>query len=189
MPMTIRVGSGRASPGPNKPIKICSNCGITTTMITATHSAARSARSQRSLVSRTSCGRSRNSRRNARWTMTISWTQGRSVVGVVLKVVVLIDDAYFGLVFEPGVYTQSIFTELSDRSPNLLAVKIDGATKEDYVWGFRVGFLTYGINLSPTWAFMAQGFQRKDDNLIEDYDPLVVGRRIRELRTEAGLDR
>lgn len=61
------------------------------------------------------------------------------------KLVVLIDDAYFGLVFEPGVYTQSIFTELSDRSPNLLAVKIDGATKEDYVWGFRVGFLTYGI--------------------------------------------
>jgi aspartate/methionine/tyrosine aminotransferase len=61
------------------------------------------------------------------------------------KLVVLIDDAYFGLVFEPGVYAQSIFTELSDRSPNLLAVKIDGATKEDYVWGFRVGFLTYGI--------------------------------------------
>jgi len=28
---------------------------------------------------------------------------------------------------------------------NVLAVKIDGATKEDYVWGFRVGFLTYGI--------------------------------------------
>lgn len=26
-----------------------------------------------------------------------------------------------------------------------MAVKIDGPTKEDYVWGFRVGFLTYGI--------------------------------------------
>lgn len=61
------------------------------------------------------------------------------------KVVVLIDDAYFGLVFETGVYTQSIFVDLADRSPNLLAVKIDGATKEDYVWGFRVGFLTYGV--------------------------------------------
>ncbi|HEX8409854.1 MAG TPA: TonB-dependent receptor [Thermoanaerobaculia bacterium] len=33
--------------------------------------------------------------------------------------------------------------------------------------------LTYGINLSPTWAFMAQGFRRVDDNLIEDYDPHV----------------
>ena len=33
--------------------------------------------------------------------------------------------------------------------------------------------LTYGINLTPTWAFMAQAFRRKDDNLIEDYDPHV----------------
>ncbi len=61
------------------------------------------------------------------------------------KLVVLIDDAYFGLVFEDGVYTQSIFTNLCDAHENLLAVKIDGPTKEDYVWGFRVGFLTYGI--------------------------------------------
>jgi aspartate/methionine/tyrosine aminotransferase len=61
------------------------------------------------------------------------------------KVVALIDDAYFGLVFEQGVYAQSIFADLSGLHPNLLAVKIDGATKEDYVWGFRVGFLTYGI--------------------------------------------
>jgi aspartate/methionine/tyrosine aminotransferase len=61
------------------------------------------------------------------------------------KVVVLVDDAYFGLVFEEGVYKQSIFCDLCDLHPNVLAVKIDGATKEDYVWGFRVGFLTYGI--------------------------------------------
>jgi aspartate/methionine/tyrosine aminotransferase len=61
------------------------------------------------------------------------------------KVVMLIDDAYFGLVFEDGVYRQSIFCDLCDLHPNVLAVKIDGATKEDYVWGFRVGFLTYGI--------------------------------------------
>lgn len=61
------------------------------------------------------------------------------------KVVVLLDDAYFGLVFEPGVYEESVFAPLADAHENLLAVKIDGATKEDYVWGFRVGFLTYGI--------------------------------------------
>jgi aspartate/methionine/tyrosine aminotransferase len=35
--------------------------------------------------------------------------------------------------------------KLCDAHVNLLAVKIDGATKEDYVWGFRVGFLTYGV--------------------------------------------
>ncbi len=61
------------------------------------------------------------------------------------KLVLLIDDAYFGLVFEEGVYAQSIFCDLADLHPNVLAVKVDGATKEDYVWGFRVGFLTYGI--------------------------------------------
>jgi aspartate/methionine/tyrosine aminotransferase len=61
------------------------------------------------------------------------------------KVVALLDDAYFGLVFAPGVYEESIFAPLADAHKNLLAVKIDGATKEDYVWGFRVGFLTYGL--------------------------------------------
>jgi aspartate/methionine/tyrosine aminotransferase len=61
------------------------------------------------------------------------------------KVVVLIDDAYFGLVFEEGVYKQSIFCDLADLHPNVLAVKIDGATKEDYVWGFRVGFISYAV--------------------------------------------
>lgn len=60
-------------------------------------------------------------------------------------VVVLIDDAYFGLVFEEGVLPESIFVELCNAHTNLLAVKVDGATKEDYVWGFRVGFLTFGI--------------------------------------------
>ena len=61
------------------------------------------------------------------------------------KIVVWLDDAYFGLVFEGGVYEESVFAPLADAHENLLAVKIDGATKEDYVWGFRVGFLTYAI--------------------------------------------
>jgi aspartate/methionine/tyrosine aminotransferase len=61
------------------------------------------------------------------------------------KLVVIIDDAYFGLVYENGVYTESIFTKLATLHENILAVKLDGATKEDYVWGLRVGFITYGI--------------------------------------------
>lgn len=61
------------------------------------------------------------------------------------RVVVLVDDSYFGLVFEAGVLQESIFTMLCGLHPNLLAVKIDGPTKEDYVWGFRVGFLTFGV--------------------------------------------
>lgn len=61
------------------------------------------------------------------------------------KIIVITDDAYFGLVYKNGVYTQSIFSELADLHENVLAVKLDGATKEDYVWGLRVGFITYGI--------------------------------------------
>ncbi len=61
------------------------------------------------------------------------------------KLVVLMDDAYFGLVFREGIYRESLFAELADLHSNLLAVKIDGITKEDYAWGFRVGFITYGI--------------------------------------------
>lgn len=61
------------------------------------------------------------------------------------KIVLLIDDAYFGLGYEAGIANESIFASLCTIHENILAVKIDGPTKEDYVWGFRVGFLTYGI--------------------------------------------
>ncbi len=61
------------------------------------------------------------------------------------KIIVLCDDAYFGLVYKKGIFKESIFAKLCDLSENVLAVKIDGATKEDYVWGLRVGFITYGI--------------------------------------------
>jgi aspartate/methionine/tyrosine aminotransferase len=59
------------------------------------------------------------------------------------KIAVLIDDAYFGLVYKEGVYKESIFSQLADIHENILAVKLDGATKEDYVWGFRTGFITF----------------------------------------------
>ncbi len=61
------------------------------------------------------------------------------------KIVTISDDAYFGLVYENGIAEESIFSPLSQLHENVLAVKVDGATKEDYVWGFRVGFITYGI--------------------------------------------
>lgn len=71
-----------------------------------------------------------------------------------MKIVVLVDDSYFGLVYEPGIFAESIFGLLCDLHPNLLAVKLDGPTKEDYVWGFRVGFMTYGVQggTAPVYA-------------------------------------
>ena len=61
------------------------------------------------------------------------------------KIVVVLDDAYFGLVYEEGIVRESLFTCLTDLHPNVLGVKLDGATKEDYVWGCRVGFITFGF--------------------------------------------
>jgi aspartate/methionine/tyrosine aminotransferase len=62
-----------------------------------------------------------------------------------LKIVAICDDAYFGLFYEPDIAQESVFAKLAGRHPNLLPVKLDGATKEDYVWGFRVGFLTFSL--------------------------------------------
>jgi len=59
------------------------------------------------------------------------------------KILALFDDAYFGLFYERGIYRQSLFAEASDLHENLLAVKVDGPTKENLVWGFRLGFLTF----------------------------------------------
>ena len=62
------------------------------------------------------------------------------------KILVWDDDAYFGLNYEKNIYPQSLFAEFADLHENVLAVKIDGPTKEDFVWGFRCGFLTFGSN-------------------------------------------
>lgn len=62
------------------------------------------------------------------------------------KLLVICDDAYFGLFYHLGgpSITESLFGLLCNRHPNLLAVKLDGATKELFVWGLRCGFLTFG---------------------------------------------
>ncbi|MDR0376826.1 MAG: aminotransferase class I/II-fold pyridoxal phosphate-dependent enzyme [Spirochaetaceae bacterium] len=59
------------------------------------------------------------------------------------KVLVICDDAYFGLRFEEDIEAQSLFAYLSDIHENVFAAKIDGATKEDFAWGLRCGFITF----------------------------------------------
>jgi aspartate/methionine/tyrosine aminotransferase len=56
---------------------------------------------------------------------------------------VILDDAYFGLVYEEGLYAESLFSLLADLHERIIAIKVDGATKEDYAWGHRVGFVTF----------------------------------------------
>jgi aspartate/methionine/tyrosine aminotransferase len=61
------------------------------------------------------------------------------------NVVAACDDAYFGLFFEKETSKESIFAKLTGVNKRVVAIKLDGATKEDYVWGFRTGFITYGV--------------------------------------------
>jgi aspartate/methionine/tyrosine aminotransferase len=77
--------------------------------------------------------------------------EGEAIVDVLTRlareetrIIAAFDDAYFGLFYDDAVLTESLFAKLSQSHPRLLAVKLDGATKENFVWGLRVGFITYG---------------------------------------------
>ncbi|MCE2401954.1 aminotransferase class I/II-fold pyridoxal phosphate-dependent enzyme [Candidatus Poribacteria bacterium] len=60
-------------------------------------------------------------------------------------ILVMVDDAYAGLWYDAEVMQESLFGMLVGCHPNVVPVKIDGATKEEYAWGLRVGFLTFGF--------------------------------------------
>jgi aspartate/methionine/tyrosine aminotransferase len=66
------------------------------------------------------------------------------------RIVVLCDDAYFGLFYHLGgqSLTESLFGQLANLHPNLMPIKLDGATKELFVWGLRCGFVTFGLGSS-----------------------------------------
>jgi aspartate/methionine/tyrosine aminotransferase len=79
--------------------------------------------------------------------------EGRALVAALVvqaqkgtKLVVVTDDAYFGLFYHLGgeSLTESLFGPLANLHPNLLAVKLDGATKELFAWGLRCGFISFG---------------------------------------------
>ncbi|MDO7907016.1 aminotransferase class I/II-fold pyridoxal phosphate-dependent enzyme [Paenibacillus sp. JX-17] len=72
-----------------------------------------------------------------------------------INVVVVTDDAYFGLFFENSL-TESLFGRLAGLHPRVLAIKVDGATKEEYVWGFRVGFITYASDSQEVLTALEQ---------------------------------
>jgi aspartate/methionine/tyrosine aminotransferase len=88
--------------------------------------------------------------------------EGKEIVAAIkeaaeagINVVALTDDAYFGLFFEGSLH-ESLFGQLAGLHPRVLAVKVDGATKEEYVWGFRVGFVTYAGNSEALLSALEQ---------------------------------
>lgn len=72
-----------------------------------------------------------------------------------INVVVVTDDAYFGLFFEDSL-SESLFGKLAGLHPRILPVKVDGATKEEYVWGFRVGFITFAAESQEALTALEQ---------------------------------
>jgi len=62
-----------------------------------------------------------------------------------LRLIVVLDEAYYGLFYQDNLLKESLMGFLVNQSERLLVIKLDGATKEEFVWGFRVGFLTYGL--------------------------------------------
>ncbi len=61
------------------------------------------------------------------------------------RILVMIDDAYAGLWYDASVMHKSLFGLLVGCHPNVLPVKVDGATKEEYAWGLRVAFISFGL--------------------------------------------
>lgn len=77
------------------------------------------------------------------------------------NVIAVTDDAYFGLFYDEQCLQESIFSTLSDVHPRVLCVKLDGATKEDFAWGLRVGFITYSASLAGDPAPLYNALERK----------------------------
>ncbi len=71
------------------------------------------------------------------------------------RFVVICDDAYFGMVWEKTVLKESLFSYLADAHEYILTFKVDGATKEGFMWGFRAGFLTAAMKGLSASAYEA----------------------------------
>jgi aspartate/methionine/tyrosine aminotransferase len=83
------------------------------------------------------------------------------------KLVVVCDDAYYGMFFDDAAETESLFGRLARAHPNLLAIKIDGATKEEFVWGLRIGFVTFGVANGTKAAYDA--LEQKVGGIVRAY--------------------
>jgi aspartate/methionine/tyrosine aminotransferase len=77
------------------------------------------------------------------------------------NVVVVTDDSYFGLFYEDDVLKESLFAKLCNLHPKLLAIKLDGGTKENFIWGLRVGFITYGTKLNAGHDMVFDALEKK----------------------------
>jgi aspartate/methionine/tyrosine aminotransferase len=81
------------------------------------------------------------------------------------NIVAISDDAYFGLFYEDSL-KESLFGKLANIHPRILAIKLDGATKEEFVWGFRTGFITFADGNSKENAPVITALEKKAMGII-----------------------
>jgi len=82
------------------------------------------------------------------------------------NVVVVCDDAYFGLFFDAETEKESLFAKLCGQHERLMPVKLDGGTKENFIWGLRVGFITHGIIGKGDMAAAATALEAKTGGCV-----------------------
>ena len=82
---------------------------------------------------------------------SVTVEEGKHIVEILAEIaelgtniIAVTDDSYFGLFYEEQTLKESLFADLCAAHPRLLSIKLDGATKENFVWGLRLGFITYG---------------------------------------------
>jgi aspartate/methionine/tyrosine aminotransferase len=77
------------------------------------------------------------------------------------RLIVVLDEAYYGLFYTDGLLRESLLGYLANQDEHLVVVKLDGATKEEFVWGFRVGFLTFGLGPRGDLGAVYEALEKK----------------------------
>ncbi|MCX8012312.1 MAG: aminotransferase class I/II-fold pyridoxal phosphate-dependent enzyme, partial [Desulfobacterota bacterium] len=54
-----------------------------------------------------------------------------------------------------------LFGHLSNLHPAVMAIKLDGPTKEQFVWGFRIGFITFALGGEINHQEVYQAMEKK----------------------------
>ncbi|NNL41105.1 MAG: aminotransferase class I/II-fold pyridoxal phosphate-dependent enzyme, partial [Desulfobacterales bacterium] len=99
---------------------------------------------------------------------TVTENEGNGIVEILenqakagINILAVTDDSYFGLFYEKKSIKESLFARLCGKNSRLLAVKLDGCTKENFVWGLRVGFITYGCQTEGDPSPVYEALEKK----------------------------
>ncbi len=98
--------------------------------------------------------------------------EAKAIVDAVKKaaefgnIAIVADDAYYSLFFEENMLQESLFAQIAGCHEKVLAIKIDGATKEEFVWGLRVGFITFGAKCNGDASVLYNALEQKTSGCL-----------------------